>query len=103
MAFILKNDSQYTGKRGTTDWWNWTAKIESTPPDSLDDIDYVEYYLHPSFPNPVRRVYKKDEGFPLESSGWGVFELKAQLFFKNNEKPPIFLSHVLEFEDSGIG
>jgi len=98
MSVVLKNIASYEGKKGDTDWWNWTAYIDATTPDSLDDIAYVEYHLHPTFRNPVRRVHTKKDGFPLKTSGWGVFELKAKLVFEDKSKAPIILSHYLQFE-----
>lgn len=97
MSVVLKNTASYDGKRGDTDWWNWTAYIEVSEPDSLDNIEYVEYHLHPTFKNPVRRVYTKENGFPLNTSGWGVFEFQAKVVFKEKESSPIILSHYLNF------
>ena len=97
MSISLKNDSSYTGKHGTTDWWDWTAYIECSPPDSLDEVSYVEYYLHPSFRNPVQRITKKIGGFPLKTNGWGTFQLKAKVVFKDKKKTPVLLSHYLKF------
>ncbi len=98
MSLILENTSSYAGKRGDTDWWNWTAFIKATPPHSLDEIEYVEYHLHSTFRNPVRRVYKKEDGFALKTSGWGVFELKAKVVFKDPNRTPEVLSHRLQFK-----
>jgi len=103
MSLLLKNSSSYAGKRGNTDWWNWTAFIESTPPDSLDVIDYVEYHLHPTFRNPVRRVRTSTDGFAFKTSGWGVFELRARVVFKDPSRSSAVLSHFLEFERSDAG
>lgn len=99
MSIILKNSSSYAAKKGNTDWWNWTAYIECTPPDSLDEIAYVEYHLHPTFPNPVKRVRHKEGGFPLETKGWGLFVLKAKVIFKESSRKTLILSHLIEFEN----
>ena len=96
--FALRNDSVFVGRRGDTDWWEWTAYIAASEPDSLDHIKYVEYYLHSSFRNPVKRVRKKEGGFRLESKGWGTFELRAKVVFKDKVRSPVLLSHLLEFE-----
>lgn len=100
MSFILKNDSSYAGKYGDTDWWNWTAYITCTPPDSLDQVDYVEYHLHSSFRNPVQRIRTQEGGFPLSTSGWGTFRLRARVVLKDKGKEPVVLSHSLEFVDA---
>lgn len=102
MAFTLNNTWESNGKRGKTDWWKWTAFIQAWDEDSLDDIEYVEYHLHPTFPNPVRRVRNKmqvpneEGGFPLESSGWGVFDFTAKVVFKDKSRSPEMLKHFLK-------
>src|SRR5438105_1682378 len=98
MSIQLKNTSSYEGKHGDTDWWQWTAYIECTPPDSLDQIAFVEYHLHSSFRNPVQRIRKKEGGFPLRTSGWGTFELKARVVFEDEQREPLVLSHNLKFQ-----
>ena len=98
MSISLGNDSQYARQEGDTNWWKWTAYVQCTPPDSLGEIAYVEYHLHPSFRNPVVRVKTSEGGFPLNRIGWGVFELKAKVVFKDKDRKPLFLSHYLEFE-----
>ena len=100
MSLILKNSSSYAGKEGGTDWWNWTAYVECTPPDSLGDIAYVEYHLHPTFRNPIRRIHQPSGGFALETSGWGVFEVRAKVVFKDQQRKPMMLKHFLHFEDT---
>ncbi len=35
--------------------WDWTVYV-TAPPAVLNEIRCVEYTLHPTFPNPIRRV-----------------------------------------------
>ena len=98
MSIKLINDSQYAKQEGETHWWSWTAYLQCMPPDSLGEIAYVEYYLHPSFRNPVVRVKTREGGFPLTRIGWGVFELRAKVVFTDKKRKPLILSHYLEFE-----
>ena len=98
MSISLTNSSSYLGKKGKTDWWSWNAYIECQPPDSLDVITFVEYQLHPSFPNPIRRIRKKQGGFPLETRGWGIFKLRARVVFEDDSREPMILTHMLEFK-----
>src|SRR5258708_6174949 len=95
--FTLKNNSSYVGKEGGTEWWDWTAYIEAQPPNSLDEVDYVEYHLHSSFRNPVVRIRVKQGGFPFNTKGWGTFALKARVVFKDKNQDPTLLSHDLDF------
>ncbi len=99
MGFRLENTSEYIGKVGETDWWSWKANIVATEPDSLAEIQYVEYLLHPSFPDPVQRVKLKYGGFPLTMKGWGTFNLKAKLIFEDTSKKDLILRHTLKFVD----
>lgn len=103
MAIRLKNTSEYLGKEGKTDWWKWTASIESDEPKELEEIDYVEYRLHPIFSNPVVWVRERKAGFPLERKGWGSFPLRAKVVrakvvYKDKTKLPTLLEHKLELE-----
>ncbi len=99
MAIRLKNTSEYLGKEGKTDWWEWTAFIESAEPKELEEIDYVEYRLHPSFSNPVVWAIRgREAGFPLERKGWGSFLLRAKIVYKDKTKPSTLLEHKLELE-----
>ncbi len=100
MALKLTNTSHYVGKRGKTDWWEWTAFVEGTNSE-LDKIDYVEYHLHPSFQNPIRRRKRREDGFALKSKGWGVFQLQAKVVYKDTNRRKV-LKHLLEFENAEI-
>lgn len=97
MDFKLTNTSEYLSSKASTDWWRWTACILGDPSD-LDQIDYVDYRLHSSFSNPIRRVRKRDGGFPLSAKGWGTFTLEARVVFKDCKREPVVLKHELEFE-----
>lgn len=98
MGISLTNSSSHLRREGETDWWNWTAYVHCTPPDSLDAIRYVEYHLHKSFRSPIVRVTQEAGGFPLERTGWGVFEVVAKVVFKDKKRRPLTLKHDLEFE-----
>lgn len=100
MSIVLKNTSQYERQEGNTHWWRWTAYVDCTEPDVLDDISYVEYHLHPSFRNPIVRVQAREGGFPLRRVGWGVFELRARVVFKDKDRKPVFLTHYLKFDEA---
>ena len=97
MGFKLKNTAEYLDKRGDTNWWKWKAYIEATQPNTLADIKYVEYHLHPSFRDPVQRIRLKYGGFPLNQVGWGTFSLKAKLVFEDPSKEDLILEHYLDF------
>jgi len=78
-------------------WWNWTVFVQG-PDDVLDQIQCVEYTLHPTFPNPVREVCDRGTGpraFALSTTGWGTFQLQIRVFFKDGRVQE--LTHYLKF------
>ncbi len=75
------------------DWWKWAVWIEG-PDEALDRIDCVEWTLHPTFPNPIRKVYDRASKFRLETGGWGVFPIVACVQMKDGEQTK--LRHHLE-------
>jgi transcription initiation factor IIF auxiliary subunit len=66
------------------DWWSWSVWLEG-PLSELNKIDYVEYTLHPTFANPVRRVSSRSNRFRLDSEGWGVFPIYLQVVRKDGK------------------
>ena len=89
MTLKIGQDYEYIGN-DTWKWWVWIDGEES----ELDQIEAVEYHLHPTFPRPVRQVKDRSDGFRLVAQGWGVFEIKALL--KRADGSFDQLSHMLE-------
>ena len=83
-GITASNTSRYAGDGR----WNWTVSIQAAKP-VLDSIQCVEYTLHPSFPNPVRRVCSRGAGagaFPLPANGWGTFTIKIRVLFRDGKQ-----------------
>ena len=76
--------------------WNWTVFIRADD-RTLGQINCVEYTLHPTFPNPVRTVCNRGQGYPfaLSSNGWGTFTIRIRVFMASGEIVP--LEHYLRF------
>jgi transcription initiation factor IIF auxiliary subunit len=74
MPIKMKNSAEYKGK----DRWEWSVWIDG-PTERLDEIAYVEYILHPTFAQPVRRVEDRGSQFRLDSRGWGEFMIHASV------------------------
>ncbi len=47
----------------------------------LEQIEYVEYELHPTFVNPVRVSKDRSGGFPIEIWTWGEFDIFVTVHF----------------------
>jgi transcription initiation factor IIF auxiliary subunit len=68
----IRQSEKYEGD----DWWEWAVWVEG-PDEALDGIAFVEWTLHPTFPNPIRRIRDRASKFRLETAGWGVFTILA--------------------------
>lgn len=90
MSLRLKNDWKYIGD----DRWDWDVYLASDDPTELDNVEDVKYVLHPTFPNPIRVVTNRQEGFRLKTNGWGTFSITAFVRFKDGDK--IKLVHELD-------
>jgi hypothetical protein len=77
--------------------WNWTVFIKGGR-DDMEHIKCVEYTLHPSFPNPVRRVCAPGDPqrpFGLSAKGWGTFSIGIRVFMKDGSHEDF--KHQLKF------
>ena len=89
MALRLRNSWSYRG----ADRWDWKIYVDDSGSGELKDVDYVEYVLHPTFAQPVRRITDPTDGFALKTNGWGTFEVTA--FVHKKDKAVARLSHSL--------
>ncbi len=80
MIMKIAQDFEYQGE----DWWEWSVWIEG-PEEELNEIGYIEYTLHQTYPKPVRKVSNRATNFRLQSAGWGCFTIYAKLFFKDGK------------------
>lgn len=83
-------------RRGTEDWWDWEMHLEGSE-EELNEIEYVEYTLHETFPNPIRRKYDAKDGFQLKTSGWGIFPVYIRIHYKDKLKSDEMRIHQLSF------
>ncbi len=88
------NTSKSLGNGG----WEWSVFVVASD-DVLSQIQYVEYTLHPTFPDPIQHVMQrgleKGKGFTLKATGWGTFEIAVKIVFTNGKTR--FLKHQLKF------
>jgi transcription initiation factor IIF auxiliary subunit len=77
--------------------WKWTAFVTGLPAQ-IEKIRCVRYTLHPTFPEPIQDVCNTSDPkhpFALTMTGWGTFNLRARISFKDGSSSD--LSHFLEF------
>jgi transcription initiation factor IIF auxiliary subunit len=87
------NTSRYIGSGK----WEWTVFVKA-PSDLLNEIRHVEYKLHPTFPNPNRKVESmgdRDYPFGLTATGWGTFDIDIKVTFKSGKSRR--MKHTLAF------
>ena len=81
----FNNFARYVGVRHGQDWYEWAVYVDE-PDNVLQQINAVEYLLHRSFPNPLRRRTDPTNHFFLEASGWGEFPIRITVFFKSGSR-----------------
>lgn len=78
--------------------WEWAVFILA-PNEVLSQIQYVEYTLHPTYPEPIQRVtargLESGKGFVLKATGWGTFEIAVKVVFTSGKLR--YLKHQLKF------
>src|ERR1700745_1211223 len=75
------------------DWWEWSVWVEGEDAE-LDQVESVTYVLHPTFQRPVRTISARENGFRLDSAGWGTFPIHARVLTKSGDTQ--HLQHELE-------
>jgi transcription initiation factor IIF auxiliary subunit len=91
-ALDVKNTSTYVGNGR----WDWTIFVDADS-DMLRQIECVEYTLHRTFPNPVRKVCNQPESkFRYSTNGWGTFTVKVKIQYKDGHVD--LLDHPLVFK-----
>ncbi len=65
-------------------WFDWSVYIDADEA-TLKKIKSVTYTLHPTFPEPVRTVTNQAEHFKLSTSGWGEFQIRADILLDNDK------------------
>ena len=88
MSYRIEQDFKYVGN----DYWRWWAWIEADKAD-MDRVKEVVWILHPSFPRTRITVKEKFTSFRLETAGWGIFLLHAEVVLENGDK--LMLKHQL--------
>lgn len=85
MKLRINNFSYFVGKKQGEDWYEWCVFIDSEE-NIIKEIKYVEYILHSTFPNPLRKIEDRFHRFALYSSGWGEFSVKIRAVLYNGSE-----------------
>lgn len=90
----IRQSEHYEGEN----WWKWAVWVDG-PDAALDEVEFVEWTLHPTFPNPIRRNSNRDDKFKLETAGWGVFPIRARVKTKDGHEYVLTHDLTLHYED----
>jgi len=78
-ALTITNTSSYMGGGR----WAWKVFVDADA-ETLQRIECVEYTLHSTFPDPVRRVCNQAKTrFALSTNGWGTFTIKVRIEYRD--------------------
>lgn len=91
-SLSVANTSAYIGNGQ----WHWKIFVNGDH-ETLSQIECVEYTLHPTFPEPVKRRCDRSSNFALEANGWGTFVVKVRVFYNNHTTQDF--EHLLVFKE----
>jgi transcription initiation factor IIF auxiliary subunit len=81
----LSNTSQPAAEqspRSKDPFYDWAVYVDEDA-STLNEIEAVTYFLHPTFPDPVQTVRDPATRFALKARGWGEFDIAARVRFKD--------------------
>ena len=83
-SFKFNHYSRFDREKHDYRVYAWCVFLDE-PKSVLDDVIAVEYILHPTFPDPVRRISDRTHCFALESQAWGEFGIDIHIFRSGGE------------------
>ncbi len=92
MKFNIGQSSSYRSE----DRYNWAVWIDEEQ-DKLKEVKSVTYYLHKTFPDPIRKQMNREDKFVLKTSGWGTFMIYIDIELNDGEI--VEQEHYLILED----
>jgi hypothetical protein len=96
--FAFRQFCMFKELRKSRRWYRWCIFVDG-PEASLLEIKSIDYYLHSSYEEPVRKSSDRDHRFVLFSSGWGSFQVKIFLNLATSRRIPRTHRLVLKEDD----
>jgi len=93
----IKVKNSWKNLAGKQGYYSWTIYLDEAPA-VLNSIKYVEYLLHPTFKYPLQKVenLQRNPGFSYTATGWGEFNVKVKVVFKDPSKKPVLIDYWLK-------
>ena len=85
MAIRINDYAKPEGLRASRPYYKWRVFVDE-PQEVLNSIETVEYTLHPTFPEPHQVRTDPADGFALETSGWGEFNILVTIRYKDGRE-----------------
>ena len=79
----FNNYSRFLREKHDYRVYAWCVFLDE-PASVLDQVTAVEYVLHPTFPDPVRRIWEREHCFALLTEGWGTFGVEARVYLADD-------------------
>ncbi len=81
---------------GGHDHYHIGVWLEAENDRQLDHVEFVEYELHSTFKNRVRRSAKRSNNFSVTFWSWGTFKVRATAHLVGGET--VTVEHQLQFD-----
>lgn len=101
-SFLRKNkQDEFRKLTGVNlDHYDIRVVVDSYYQGALDRVEYVEYILHRSYPQPIQYRRNPEDKFLLKELANGEYVLMAKVFLKDR-KDPVLLQRYITLWESG--
>lgn len=90
----VDNTAAASREKGSFDWTVFIRADDAT----LNSIDHVEYLLNPTFKSPQVTAGNRANNFAYSGKGWGEFEIKTKILFRDKKMPPMYITYWLKLQ-----
>lgn len=81
-------------------YYDIRVMVDSDVEGALEKINEVEYHLHPTYPEPIKKNKDYENKFLMKELAFDEYQLLAKVFLKNREKP-IELRQRIKLHETG--
>jgi hypothetical protein len=99
---LIRVENIYRLSQSKKQWYDWSIYLVAED-NVMNQIENVVYIIHPTFLQNEKTIYDPKDGFKLDATGWGEFEITANISFKDKEIDMITKYHWLDLGLEGKG
>jgi hypothetical protein len=97
---LIRVENVYRLSESKKQWYDWSVYLVAED-NVMNQIENVVYILHPTFLQNEKTIYDPKDGFKLDATGWGEFEITANIGFKDKKIDMITKYHWLDLGKQG--